>query len=179
MFHSRRGQAYFSACLLWMQSLRITPQTSTNIDLCCQLCNNLVTTGLYHSCRTILWLTMVQIWKCPRFAPHIDGYMSGSRDIKQRIEIWTVIKLSYCTQLFNCLIPNQQLRLDNLHHYKLMTQRPPLAKWFAYDTYAMAFDFYQQIHRTRTFSQKFQQADSLGTVCRPLDQQISHFPTFW
>ena len=31
------------------------PQTSTNINLCCELCNNLVTTGLYHSCRTVLW----------------------------------------------------------------------------------------------------------------------------
>ena len=26
---------------------------------------------------------------------------------------------------------------------------------------------------------KLQQADSLDTVCRPLDQQSSHFPTFW
>ena len=40
----------------------------------------------------------------------------------------------------------------------------------AYDTYAMAFDFYQEIHRTRTFFQKLQSADSLDTVCRPLDQ---------
>ena len=43
----------------------------------------------------------------------------------------------------------------------------------------MAFDFYQEIHRTRTFSQKLQQADSLDKVFCPLDQQSSHFPTFW
>ena len=27
---------------------------------------------------------------------------------------------------------------------------------FAYDTYAVAFDFYQEIHRTRTFFRKLQ-----------------------
>ena len=42
----------------------------------------------------------------------------------------------------------------------------------------MAFDFYQEIHSTRTFFQKWQQADSLDTGCRPLDQQSSNFPTF-
>ena len=29
----------------------------------------------------------------------------------------------------------------------------------------MAFDFYQEIHRTQIFPQILQQADSLGTVC--------------
>ena len=61
-----------------------------------------------------------------------------------------------------------------------MTKRRPLLAWkFAYDTCAMAFDFYQEIHRTQTFFQKLQQADRLDTVCRPPDQQSSHFPTFW
>ena len=39
--------------------------------------------------------------------------------------------------------------------------------------------FIREKHRTRTFFQKLQQADKLDTVCRLLDQQRSHFPTFW
>ena len=57
-----------------------------------------------------------------------------------------------------------------IHYQKLVTKWPQLAWQFAYDSYRIAFDFYQEIHETQTFFQKLQQAESLGTVCRPLDQ---------
>ena len=40
---------------------------------------------------------------------------------------------------------------------------PEISDKMATDRYAMAFDFYQEIHRMRTFFRKLQQADSLDT----------------
>ena len=67
------------------------------------------------------------------------------------------------------------------HYQKLVRKWPPLAWQFAYDTYAMAFDFYREIHRTRTFFRKLQQSNSYNYHSLPpsIDQQSSHFPTFW
>ena len=39
--------------------------------------------------------------------------------------------------------------------------------------------FYQKIHRNLNIFQKLQKAGISGTVCRPLDEQTSHFSTFW